>query len=89
LPIARRGVAAAAVLGFGRALGEFGATVIVAGNIPGRTQTLALAIFEGIQLGDDARALNLVGITALIAFALVFTVERLLRPLPGARERTT
>ncbi len=46
LPLARRGLLAAALLGFARALGEFGATVIVAGNIPGRTQTLALAIFR-------------------------------------------
>lgn len=81
LPLARRGLAAAVVLGFGRALGEFGATVIVAGNIPGRTQTLALAIFEGIQLGDDARVRTLVFLTLLVAFALIFVVER----LSGAR----
>ena len=79
LPLAARGIAAALVLGFGRALGEFGATVIVAGNIPGRTQTLALAIFSDIQLGDDEHALLLVGITVAIAFAALFTVERLLR----------
>jgi molybdate transport system permease protein len=55
LPLARRGLLAAVALGFGRALGEFGATVIVAGNIPGRTQTLALAIFSEIQLGNTER----------------------------------
>jgi molybdate transport system permease protein len=85
LPLARRGLLAAALLGFARALGEFGATVIVAGNIPGRTQTLALAIFSDIQAGDDRRALWLVGVTVVIAFAAVFTVERLLRPRAAAR----
>lgn len=79
IPLARRGLEAAVILGFGRAIGEFGATVIVAGNIPGQTQTLALAIFESIQLQDDRRAALLVGITILIAFSLVWTVERLSR----------
>lgn len=79
LPLARRGLLAALLLGFSRALGEFGATVIVAGNIPGRTQTLALAIFNDIQLGDRDHALLLVGICAALAFATVFAVERLLR----------
>lgn len=84
LPLARRGLLAALALGFGRALGEFGATVIVAGNIPGRTQTLALAIFSEIQLGDTPAALRLVGWTVAIAFALTWTIERLSR-----RERAT
>ncbi len=79
LPLARRGLLAAALLGFARALGEFGATVIVAGNIPGRTQTLALAIFSDLQAGDDHRALWLVGVTVALAFAAVFVVERLAR----------
>ncbi len=79
LPLARRGLLAAALLGFARALGEFGATVIVAGNIPGRTQTLALAIFSDLQAGDDRRALWLVGVTTAIAFAAVYAVEGLLR----------
>ncbi|HKQ96443.1 MAG TPA: molybdate ABC transporter permease subunit [Candidatus Polarisedimenticolia bacterium] len=83
LPLAQRGLFAAALLGFARALGEFGATVIVAGNIPGRTQTLALAIFSDLQAGDDRRALALVGITVVIAFAMVFAVERLVRPAAG------
>lgn len=87
LPLARRGLAAAFVLGFGRALGEFGATVIVAGNIPGKTQTLALAIFEGIQLGDDARVRMLVGIALALAFVLIFAVERLSRPRIVPAER--
>jgi molybdate transport system permease protein len=87
LPLARRGLLAALVLGFGRALGEFGATVIVAGNIPGRTQTLSLAIFSEIQLGNTEAALRLVAITVAIAFLLMWSVERLLRerPRPGRR----
>ena len=79
LPLARRGLLAALLLGFSRALGEFGATVIVAGNIPGRTQTLALAIFSDIQLSDTRHALQLVGLCVVLAFATVFAVERLLR----------
>lgn len=84
LPLARRGLLAAIALGFGRALGEFGATVIVAGNIPGRTQTLALAIFSEIQLGDTDAALRLVAITVGIAFVLMWSIERLLRREPRA-----
>ncbi len=79
LPLARRGLLASAVLGFGRALGEFGATVIVAGNIPARTQTLALAIFNDIQTGRDRDALVIVGITVLLAFAALWSAEILNR----------
>lgn len=79
LPLARRGLAAAAVIGFTRALGEFGATVIVAGNIPGKTQTLALAIFSDLQIGRDAEAMTLVGITVVLAFVALWTVEILTR----------
>jgi molybdate transport system permease protein len=79
LPLARRGLIAAAILGFSRALGEFGATVIVAGSIPGETQTLALAIFNDIQIGREREALVLVGVTVVLAFAAVYGVEALLR----------
>ena len=82
LPLARRGLAAAAVLGFTRALGEFGATVIVAGNIPGETQTLALAIFSDMQVGRDSEAMTLVAITVVLAFAALWSVEILLRRRP-------
>ena len=82
LPLARRGLLAAAILGFSRALGEFGATVIVAGNIPGRTQTLALAIYADLQTGNDRRALALVALTTGLAFAAVWIVEALLRRPP-------
>jgi len=84
LPLARRGLLAAVAFGFGRALGEFGATVIVAGNIPGRTQTLALAIFNEIQLGNTDAALRLVALTVALAFALMWAIERLLRRGPRA-----
>jgi molybdate transport system permease protein len=79
LPLAWRGVVAGCLLAYSRALGEFGATIMVAGNIPGRTQTLSLAIFSFVQLGRDAEAFVLVGITLAIAFAGVALSERLVR----------
>lgn len=79
LPLARRGLLAAAVLGFSRSLGEFGATILVSGNIPGRTQTLALAIFSDLQVGRDERAATLVAITVALAFVALWTTELLLR----------
>jgi molybdate transport system permease protein len=75
LPLAWRGVLAGTVLAFARALGEFGATVMLAGNIPGRTQTLALAIFHDTQLGHDDRARVLAGVTALLAFVALWSAE--------------
>jgi molybdate transport system permease protein len=86
LPLARRGLAAACMLGFGRALGEFGATVVVAGNIPGRTQTIALAIFGEIQLGRADAAMQLVAVVAALAFLLSWSVERL-QGAPGRDAR--
>ena len=70
---------AGCLLAYSRALGEFGATIMVAGNIPGRTQTLSLAIFSFVQLGRDTEAFVLVGITLVIAFAAVALSERLAR----------
>ena len=70
-----RGVVAGTVLAFSRALGEFGATVMVAGNIPGKTQTLALAIFHDTQTGHEDRAMVLVGVTVALAFAALWTTE--------------
>ena len=75
LPLAWRGVVAGTVLAFSRALGEFGATVMVAGNIPGKTQTLALAIFHDTQTGHEDRAMVLVGVTVALAFAALWTTE--------------
>jgi molybdate transport system permease protein len=79
LPLAWRGVLAGAVLAFSRALGEFGATVMVAGNIPGKTRTLALAIFHDSQIGRDDRALVLAGVTVVLAFAALWTTEWITR----------
>jgi molybdate transport system permease protein len=75
LPLARRGILAGVVLAFSRALGEFGATIMVAGSIPGRTRTLALAIFQEHQVGADAEAFRLVGITVLLAFGALWIAE--------------
>jgi len=86
LPLAGRGLLAAIVLAFSRALGEFGATVIVAGNIPGKTQTLALAIYNHIQVGREAEATRLLLITVFIAFILVWCVELLTRRAHSNRQ---
>jgi molybdate transport system permease protein len=79
LPLAWRGILTGTLLAFSRAFGEFGATILVAGNIPGRTQTLALAIFHRTQIGQDAAAFRLVALTVVIAFAAVWTTEVLQR----------
>jgi molybdate transport system permease protein len=79
LPLAWRGVLAGAVLAFSRALGEFGATIMVAGNIPGRTQTLSLAIFQDVQTGRDERAVALAGLTVALAFAVLWSTEWIVR----------
>jgi len=83
LPLARRGVLGGIVLGFARALGEFGATIVVAGNIPGRTTTIPLAIYTDVLLGDNQAALQLIAVSLVIALAAVALGERLARPLPG------
>jgi molybdate transport system permease protein len=79
LPLARRGVLAGTLLAFARALGEFGATIMVAGNIPGRTTTLPVAIYQAVENGEDAHAWTLAGVSAVIAFAAVFVSEKLQR----------
>lgn len=83
LPLASRGLIAAAILGFTRAVGEFGATVIIAGNIPGQTQTLASAIFSAQQVGNDREAFILLGIAIAIGFVAIFSAESLSRPAPS------
>ncbi len=77
LPLARRGVLAGAMLGFARALGEFGATLMVAGSIPGRTQTLPLAIFDAAQRGDRATANMLALFLTLTAIGALVILRRL------------
>jgi molybdate transport system permease protein len=79
LPLAARGIVAGIILAFARALGEFGATIMVAGNIPGQTSTIALEIFHSVQLGDDTHAWRLLIASALIAFIAVWLSEYLLR----------
>ncbi|HYU36091.1 MAG TPA: molybdate ABC transporter permease subunit [Thermoanaerobaculia bacterium] len=79
LPLASRGVLGGLLLSFARALGEFGATILVAGNIPGRTTTLSLAIYQLVQLGRDDQAYRLMAFTVVIAFATVWWSEWFLR----------
>ena len=75
VPLALRGILSGVVLAFARALGEFGATILVAGNIPGKTATLSLSIYQAVQLGQDATAYRLLGISTVIAFAAVWSSE--------------
>jgi molybdate transport system permease protein len=79
LPLARRGVIAGTLLAFARALGEFGATIMVAGNIPGQTTTLSVAVYQYVQLGEDTHAWFLAGVSATLAFLAVLGSECLLR----------
>jgi molybdate transport system permease protein len=79
VPLAFKGIVAGALLAFSRALGEFGATILLAGNIPGRTQTLSLAIFNFVQTGKDTAAYDLLAITVVLAFVFVWCSEWLLR----------
>lgn len=79
LPLARRGILAGCVLAFARALGEFGATIMIAGMIPGETITLALGIYHEVQLGRDDAALGLLLISVALAFIALWASERLVR----------
>jgi molybdate transport system permease protein len=79
LPLARRGVFAGTLLAFARALGEFGATIMVAGNIPGQTTTLSVAIYQYVQLGEDAHAWLLAGVSAVLAFLAVLASAYVVR----------
>jgi molybdate transport system permease protein len=79
LPLAWRGILAGVLLAFARALGEFGATLMVAGSIPGKTQTLSLAIYEAVQAGQDDLANTLVLFTALVCVVVLLLAGRLSR----------
>ena len=85
LPIAWRSIMAGATLGFLRALGDFGATLMVAGNIPGRTQTLSMAVYDAVQAYDFSRANALVATLSVIAFSLLSLVLLLNRNLAQKR----
>lgn len=78
LPLAWRGIVGGTMLALARAMGEFGATLMVAGNLPGRTQTLSLAVYEAVQAGRDAEAAFLVGLTSLVCVALLLSSGKLL-----------
>ncbi len=77
LPLAWRGILAGLLLAFARALGEFGATLMVAGSIPGKTQTLSIALYEAVQAGQDETANFLVMITSIVCIAVLLSAGRL------------
>jgi len=77
LPLAWRGILAGVLLAFARALGEFGATLMVAGSIPGKTQTLSIAVYEAVQAGQDGMANMLVLITSTVCVAVLLAAGRL------------
>jgi len=79
LPLAWRGILAGAMLAFARAMGEFGATLMVAGSIPGKTQTLSIAVYEAVQAGQDDVANFLVVVTSVVCVLVLVGSGRLLR----------
>lgn len=79
LPLARRGILSGIALSFARSLGDFGATLMVAGNIPGQTQTASLAIYDLVQAGRDRDALAMIAALTAVAVASLFAVNRLAR----------
>ncbi|WP_233837157.1 molybdate ABC transporter permease subunit [Paraburkholderia sp. ZP32-5] len=77
LPLATRGILAGGLLAFARALGEFGATLMIAGNLPGRTQTLSVAVYSAVQAGDDSTANLLVIVTSITCVTILLLAGRL------------
>ena len=84
LPLSRGGVLAGVTLGFARALGEFGVTLMIAGNIPGLTQTGALAIYDAVQANRDAEAAGMVAVMSALAVAALLVGAKLTRQRPHA-----
>jgi len=80
LPLALRGIAAGGMLAFARAMGEFGATLMVAGNLPGKTQTLSLAVYSAVQAGNDSLANWLVIVISVVCVVILVTASKLLTP---------
>jgi molybdate transport system permease protein len=76
LPLASRGIIAGAILGFSRALGEFGATIMIAGAIPGQTQTLAVGIYTLVETGREEAAWSLLAVSAFLAFSAIYLSNR-------------
>ncbi len=85
LPLAWRGILSGVLLAFARAMGEFGATLMVAGSIPGKTQTLAIAVYEAVQAGQDEAATTLVLITSAVCVLMLLLASRL---APGRMAQT-
>ena len=79
LPLAKKGLVAGLILGFARALGEFGATIMIAGNIPGKTSTMPLAIYSAFQSGEDQIASTLVIILTAVSIAVIYITTRISR----------
>lgn len=79
LPLALRGIGAGLALSFARAMGEFGATLMIAGNLPGRTQTLSVAVYAAVQAGDDRLALSLTLVISVVCVVLLVLASRLLQ----------
>jgi molybdate transport system permease protein len=79
IPLAARGIVGGMLLAFARALGEFGATIMVAGYMPGKTATISLAIYENVQIGEDAHAYRLLAVSVVLAFVAVWTSDFFLR----------
>jgi molybdate transport system permease protein len=79
LPLAVRGIAAGLMLAFARAMGEFGATLMIAGNLPGKTQTLSIAIYDAVQSGNDAQALWLTLVISVVCVVVLVASGRMLQ----------
>ncbi len=79
VPLAARGIIGGMLLAFARALGEFGATIMVAGNIEGKTRTISLGIFENVTIGENAQAYHLLAASVALAFVAVWGSEFFLR----------
>jgi molybdate transport system permease protein len=86
LPLARRSILAAAALAFARSLGDFGVTLMIAGNIPGRTQTVAIAIYDAVEAGNGATARVLVVIVSVVALIILSIANRLTTNPFGPRQ---
>ena len=78
-PLAWRGILGGTMLAFARAMGEFGATLMIAGNLPGKTQTLSLAVYDAVQAGNDSLAATLVFITSLVCVIVLVSSGRVLQ----------
>jgi molybdate transport system permease protein len=85
LPLARRSVLAACTLAFAQSLGDFGVTIMIAGNIPGRTQTVAVAIYDAVESGNGALARTLVLVISALALVILTIANRFGTSLPGSK----